>query len=71
MAISESYIMKLVREYGKSHKGKQAIREKYGIEYDEKLIRVQVKVYGNRMKKILYNHIHTEIKHRLLHIIVI
>lgn len=62
MAISEAYIMKLVREYAKSPEGKQAIREKYGIEYDEKFTRAQVKAYGNRMKKILYNHIHDEIK---------
>lgn len=62
MAISENYIMKLVREYAKSPEGKQAIREKYGIEYDEKFTRSQVKAYGNKMKKILYNHIHSEIK---------
>ncbi len=62
MAITEAYIMKLVREYAKSSQGKKEIREKYGVEYDEKFTRAQVKSYANRMKKILFAHIQTQIR---------
>jgi len=54
--------MKLVREYAKSPEGKQAIKEKYGVDYDEKFTKARMRSCGNKMKKILYKHIHAEIK---------
>ena len=69
--ISESYIMSLVKNYAKSPEGKKAIKETYGIDYDEKFTKTKIKMYANRMKKILFNHIHPLIKSIELNDIVI
>ena len=59
--ISEKTIMKKLEEWAKTSQGKAAIKEKYGIDYDDKTNKSLMK-YANRMKAILYEHIHQVIK---------
>lgn len=51
--ISEKEIMKLVKEFANSPEGKKKIKEKYGIEYNEKIDPKSLKSFGEKMKQIL------------------
>ena len=60
--ISQNEIMKLVKEYAKSPEGKAEIKRVYGIDYDEKFTKTTARIYGERMKRILFTHISEKIK---------
>lgn len=60
--ISKQKIMELVKEYAKSEEGKAAIKETYGIAYDEKFNKQKARAYVKQMRDILYSHVSTLIK---------
>jgi hypothetical protein len=61
--ISEEYILKLVKEYAASPEGRAAIKKQYGIELtDTHMTKAQMTAYARKMKQILYEHVHSEIK---------
>lgn len=59
--ISHEYIMEALKRWASTKKGKAAIKEKYGIDYDDKR-NESLKKYAEKMKEILYNHVHSVIK---------
>lgn len=60
--ISQNDIMKIVKDYAKSPAGKKAIKDTYGIEYDEKFNKNKAMVYAKKMKDILFKHVNSVIK---------
>lgn len=59
--ISSDYIMNSLKRWASTKRGKAVIKEKYGIDYDDKR-NTALKKYANKMKEILYNHVHSVIK---------
>lgn len=59
--ITPEYIMQQLRVWASTKQGKAVIKEKYGIDYDEKGNKVLEK-YAQMMKEILYKHTHEVIK---------
>ncbi len=55
--ITPEYIMQQLRVWASTKQGKAVIKEKYGIDYDEKGNKVLEK-YAQMMKEILYKHTH-------------
>ena len=55
--ITEKKIMEIIKEYAKSPQGKAQIKQKYGVEYAEKVDKDELKQYGEKMKAILFKHI--------------
>ena len=60
--ISESLIMRLVRQYANSPQGKREIFRKYGLIYQEDVSTAELSSYGEKMKQILFNHINPLIR---------
>lgn len=60
--ITESYIMKLIRDYASSPAGKNAIKKKTGLTYVDNDPGAILMMYGEKMKAILFEHVYALIK---------
>ena len=57
--ISEREIMKIVKEYAKSPEGKAEIKKVYGVDYDENFTKTTINKWTSKMRKILFEHVHS------------
>ena len=69
--LSEEYIMKLCEQYAASPHGRTAIKEKYGIDYNPKDKGSVIAVYGEKMRRILFEVVNQVIPSFLLEDIII
>ena len=60
--ITDSYIMKLVKDYANSPEGRRKIKEKYGIDYKDSAPQTELLAYGKQMKQVLYKYVSGVIK---------
>lgn len=59
--LSQKYIMDILLKFAKSPKGKEAIKETYGVEFDDGKTGQMMRKYGLQMKKILFQYVQSVI----------